>query len=138
MKNNIKKRAEGFTIIEVLIVLAIAGLIIVIVLLAVPALNRNSANTTKRSDATKTLGAVGEFAANNNGGIPVAGDVVSLTTLAKLSSGTTISSTIPSAKTITVLPTNNEIMIATGVACVVNPTNTTGVMFGEFCKRTSL
>ncbi len=72
MKNNIKKRAEGFTIIEVLIVLAIAGLIIVIVLLAVPALNRNNRNTARKSDISRIAGAVTNFVSNNNGAVPVA------------------------------------------------------------------
>jgi prepilin-type N-terminal cleavage/methylation domain-containing protein len=40
MKINILKNKEGFTIIEVLIVLAIAGLIMLVVLLAVPGLQR--------------------------------------------------------------------------------------------------
>jgi len=74
MKNNIKKRAEGFTIIEVLIVLAIAGLIILLVLLAVPALNRNNRNTSRKSDISRIAGALTNFVANNNGAVPVAAD----------------------------------------------------------------
>jgi len=70
MKNNIKKRAEGFTIIEVLIVLAIAGLIILLVLLAVPALNRNNRNTSRKSDISRIAGALTNFVANNNGVVP--------------------------------------------------------------------
>jgi prepilin-type N-terminal cleavage/methylation domain-containing protein len=38
---SLKNNKKGFTIIEVLIVLAIAGVIMVIVFLAVPALQRN-------------------------------------------------------------------------------------------------
>ncbi|MDQ3065292.1 MAG: prepilin-type N-terminal cleavage/methylation domain-containing protein, partial [bacterium] len=41
MLSRIKNNNKGFTIIEVLIVLAIAGLIMLIVFLAVPALQRN-------------------------------------------------------------------------------------------------
>lgn len=70
MLNNIKKRSEGFTIIEVLIVLAIAGLILLIVFLAVPALQRNSRNTAIKNDVQNVLGGVGEFAAANSGAIP--------------------------------------------------------------------
>lgn len=58
---------KGFTIIEVMIVLAIAGLIILIVLLAVPALQRNGRNTTLKNDATKVAAAVSEFKSNNDG-----------------------------------------------------------------------
>jgi prepilin-type N-terminal cleavage/methylation domain-containing protein len=66
----IKQEMKGFTIIEVLIVLAIAGLIMLVVFLAVPALQRNSRNTQRRNDISSYLGAVNEFVANNNGGIP--------------------------------------------------------------------
>jgi prepilin-type N-terminal cleavage/methylation domain-containing protein len=41
-----QKREAGFTIIEVLIVLAIAALILLIVFLAVPALQRNARNNS--------------------------------------------------------------------------------------------
>lgn len=67
MYQNLKKKTEGFTIIEVLIVLAIAGLIMLIVFLAVPALQRNSRNTQRRNDAAALVGAVNEFVSSNNG-----------------------------------------------------------------------
>lgn len=69
LKPNIK-RSEGFTIIEVLIVLAIAGLILLIVFLAVPALQRNSRNTAIKNDVQNVLGGVGEFEAANSGSLP--------------------------------------------------------------------
>ncbi len=64
------KREEGFTIIEVLIVLAIAGLIILIVFLAVPALQRNSRNTQRRNDVQAALGSFQEYMNNQNGALP--------------------------------------------------------------------
>lgn len=70
MKTNLKKRTEGFTIIEVLIVLAIAGLIIAIVLFAVPALQRNGRNTAAKSDASQIAAYISDFMANNDGAIP--------------------------------------------------------------------
>lgn len=70
MLSNIKKRTEGFTIIEVLIVLAIAGLILLIVFLAVPALQRNSRNTQRKNEISSILGAVNEYANNNSGALP--------------------------------------------------------------------
>jgi len=64
-----KRLAEfGFTIIEVLIVLAIAGLILLIVFLAVPALQRNSRNTQRRTEAARVL-AITQENVNNSGGI---------------------------------------------------------------------
>jgi len=72
MLSNLKKRSEGFTIIEVLIVLAIAGLILLIVFLAVPALQRNSRNTQRRNDISNYLSAVSEWSNNNGGKVPSA------------------------------------------------------------------
>ncbi len=83
MLQNNKKRNQGFTIIEVLIVLAIAGLIMLIVFLAVPALRRNSNNTASRNDASKILSAVSESVSNNNGKLPAdTGDATALETSA--------------------------------------------------------
>lgn len=61
---------KGFTIIEVLIVLAIAGLILLIVFLAVPALQRNSRNTQRRDEVSTIAAAVNEYVTNNNGKLP--------------------------------------------------------------------
>lgn len=64
------KDQQGFTIIEVLIVLAIAGLILLIVFLAVPALQRNAHNTSIKNDVAGVLGAMNEYVNNNNGSVP--------------------------------------------------------------------
>ena len=75
MKNLYKqKREQGFTIIEVLIVLAIAALILLIVFLAVPALQRNSRNNAIRNDAARLIAGVNDYIANNNGAFPAAAD----------------------------------------------------------------
>jgi type IV pilus assembly protein PilA len=70
LQKNKTKRQEGFTIIEVLIVIAIAGLIILLVFLAVPALQRNSRNTQRKNDISAILAAMSEFSNNNNGQQP--------------------------------------------------------------------
>src|SRR5437879_1998002 len=69
-KTNTNRQNSGFTIIEVLIVLAIAGLILLIVFLAVPALQRNAHNTSIKNDVSSILGGMTEFTNNNNGLIP--------------------------------------------------------------------
>lgn len=70
---NINKRkgsTKGFTIIEVLIVLAIAGLILLIVFLAVPALQRSARNTQRKNDVAAVASAVANYISNNNGVLP--------------------------------------------------------------------
>ena len=61
-----QKKNKGFTIIEVLIVLAIAGLIMLVVFLAVPALQRNSRNNARSADASTILTAVNQCLSNRN------------------------------------------------------------------------
>jgi type IV pilus assembly protein PilA len=67
MLRKLKNNKEGFTIIEVMIVLAIAGLILLIVFLAVPALQRNARNTQRKNDIGSVTGAISEYTNNNNG-----------------------------------------------------------------------
>lgn len=67
MLKNIKNNQKGFTIIEVLIVLAIAGLIMLIVFLAIPQLQRNQRNNARNGEASRIATAVGECLGNRNG-----------------------------------------------------------------------
>jgi prepilin-type N-terminal cleavage/methylation domain-containing protein len=65
-----KQNEKGFTIIEVLIVLAIAALILLIVFLAVPALQRSARNNSRKNDASRVSAAFANFVSNNNGTLP--------------------------------------------------------------------
>lgn len=70
MKLPTLKNKDGFTIIEVVLVLAIAGLIFLIVFLALPALQRNQRDTQRRNDVGRVVTAVTNYTANNNGDVP--------------------------------------------------------------------
>lgn len=63
-----KSNQKGFSIIEVLIVLAIAGLIMLIVFLAVPALQRNARNNDYSAEANRYASAFQEVQSNKGGG----------------------------------------------------------------------
>lgn len=65
MKNLTKKISRGFTIIEVIIVLAIAGLILVIVLVAVPQLQRNTRDSARKGITNRVKAEMESYAANN-------------------------------------------------------------------------
>ena len=79
LKPTTKLDKKGFTIIEIMIVLAIAGLILLIVFLAVPALQRNSRNTQRKNDVSALLGGVNEFTSNSGGTLPTtAAQVIAL------------------------------------------------------------
>lgn len=74
------KDQQGFTIIEVLIVLAIAGLIMLVVFLAVPNLQRSQRNNGRASEAARYATAITNFVSNNNGTLPAtANDVTGIT-----------------------------------------------------------
>ena len=67
-----KKRQSGFTIIEVMIVLAIAGLIMTIVFIAVPQLQRGQRNAARKDVMNRIKTEVDNYSSNNSGGIPTA------------------------------------------------------------------
>jgi len=73
MRLNLKKRNQGFTIIEVLIVLAIAGLILAIVFLAVPQLQRNSRDNSRQNIVTRLKAELETYSSNNQGTYPFSG-----------------------------------------------------------------
>ena len=63
-----KIRQNGFTVIEVLIVLAIAALILLVVFQAIPQLQRSQQNSARRSEVYRISTAINTFM-NDNGGI---------------------------------------------------------------------
>lgn len=65
-----KSTNKGFTIIEVVLVLAIAGLIFLMVFIALPALNRGQRDTQRRNDASTFMTQVNQYSTNNRGNIP--------------------------------------------------------------------
>lgn len=64
------KSKKGFTIIEVVLVLAIAGLIFLMVFIALPALQRSQRNTQRSDDLSRVLTAINSYQSNNNGRLP--------------------------------------------------------------------
>lgn len=61
-------KKQGFTIIEVVLVLAIAGLIFLMVFIALPALQRNQRDTQRKNDMVKLSDAIDRWTANNASG----------------------------------------------------------------------
>ena len=61
---------SGFTIIEVVLVLAIAGLIFLMVFIALPALQRSQRDTQRRDDLARLATAITQYQTNNNNRLP--------------------------------------------------------------------
>jgi prepilin-type N-terminal cleavage/methylation domain-containing protein len=61
---------QGFTIIEVVLVLAIAGLIFLMVFLALPALQRSQRDTQRKDDLSRINTQISNYQSSNRGAIP--------------------------------------------------------------------
>lgn len=65
-----KQSNKGFTIIEVVLVLAIAGLIFLMVFIALPQMRRSQRDAERRDDMMLFVEAVKKFQTNNRGVLP--------------------------------------------------------------------
>lgn len=139
MVQKLLKRTEGFTIIEVMIVLAIAGLIMLIVFLAVPALQRNAHNTSIKNDVAGLLGAMNEYTNNNGGSVPANQATVITNTTATIgtscaTAGSNCATTrvgyLTSASIVSSIPASAPAVgtatMITGATCNGNTPTTTG------------
>ncbi|MBR5621425.1 type II secretion system protein [Candidatus Saccharibacteria bacterium] len=68
--SKLQKTKSGFTIIEVVLVLAIAGLIFLMVFLALPNLQRSQRDTQRRDDLARFQTAITNYQTNNRGKLP--------------------------------------------------------------------
>ena len=69
-----KGEKNGFTIIEVSLVLAIAGLIFLMVFIALPQLQRSQRDSRRRDDILSFLETVKKYQTNNRGALPASSD----------------------------------------------------------------
>ncbi len=67
VQQNTKK---GFTIIEVVLVLAIAALIFLMIFVALPALQRGQRNTARKNDVGTIASAINTYRSNRGGALP--------------------------------------------------------------------
>lgn len=115
---NVQTKKEGFTIIEVVLVLAIAGLIFLMVFIALPALQRNQRDTARKSDVSTVSSAVNSYTGNNRGKYPTGPQ---LQTYAKDLSENTVVSKIEVdpfvAGTTTYAIAEEGIKVVTGAKC---------------------
>jgi prepilin-type N-terminal cleavage/methylation domain-containing protein len=65
-----KNNQKGFTIIEVVLVLAIAALIFLMVFIALPALQRSQRDTQRKADIARVQTAIQNYQSNNRNALP--------------------------------------------------------------------
>lgn len=68
--NAVRNQQKGFTIIEVVLVLAIAGLIFLMIFIALPALQRGQRDTARKTEAGTIISAIVTYQGNNRGNTP--------------------------------------------------------------------
>lgn len=74
MKQRQINSKKGFTIIEVVLVLAIAALIFLMVFIALPALGRSQRDTQRKEDLARMATAITNYQSNNTGSNPTGTD----------------------------------------------------------------
>ena len=65
-----RERERGFTIIEVVLVLAVAGLIFLMIFLALPTLQRSQRDTQRKREIASLKAAITQYRTNNKGQLP--------------------------------------------------------------------
>lgn len=75
---------KGFTIIEVVLVLAVAGLIFIMVFVALPALQRAQRDNARRDDMMKFISEVKKYQTSNRGALPGVGQVTQANPIVKV------------------------------------------------------
>ena len=132
MSNKLKelRAKEGFTIIEVIIVLVIGAVIMLAVFLVVPQLQRTQRNSRQQDNARRILTAIQQYASNNNNTFPTAAQLLTQTgtitnpvgnadlTATNITVGTAGSTTASA-------PTPGNLVIFSGASCSTTPGITT-------------
>jgi prepilin-type N-terminal cleavage/methylation domain-containing protein len=67
----VKSRKSGFTLVEIVMVLAIAGLILAVVLLALPQTERSRRDTQRKEDLSRLQTQIEFYASNHSGSYPL-------------------------------------------------------------------
>lgn len=70
-------KSSGFTIIEVVLVLAVAGLIFIVVFMTLPGMQISARDTTRKENISKLISELKGYQTNNRGALPSGTDVVS-------------------------------------------------------------
>ncbi len=70
MKKGDDMKKQGFTIIEVALVLGIAGLIFLMMMIALPALQRQQRDTARKEDINNLIANIKKYQTNNRGALP--------------------------------------------------------------------
>lgn len=143
MRMHRTRGSEGFTIVETLIVMGVAGLILTITLWAIPTLQRSSRNNQRKQDVQTILSAVSQYELNNSGNMPSAAQPLKLPRLTYYQSPTVKYITMPGAcapgsgTSITVCSAGNWTDAPSNISNVLGSLDNVIVINHEKCDSTS-
>ena len=126
---NTRKTTKGFTIIEVVLVLAIAGLIFLMVFVALPALQRGQRDTARKNDVSSIASAVTQYISNNKGKFPSTSQLTSYTSDSVSTNTTSVTVGTKGATTVSV--TQGQAVVIQSAKC-----DSTGADSGGTAKQT--
>jgi prepilin-type N-terminal cleavage/methylation domain-containing protein len=121
-----KEKTQGFTIIEVVLVLAIAGLIFLVVFLALPALQRGQRDTQRKQDLGRFMSQLVAYQGNNQNALPssytansafVKNYLTNNQTFNDPSTGSTYSISTPTASPSAPAPSIGELFVYISARC---------------------
>lgn len=116
-----KDTQKGFTIIEVVLVLAIAGLIFLMVFIALPALQRSQRDSARKNDVSSVASSVTAFSGNNRGKFPSTSQLSDYVTN---KSENTTSITVGTSGAKTISPEDGVVVVTQKTKCgTSSPTN---------------
>ncbi len=107
------QRSSGFTLIEIMLVLAIAGLIMVIVFLAVQGAQRSNRDRARQDMVNRAVASLNSYAGNNNGAYPTAAGTFAVGSTTWFTAATGLNQTIPG-----LLSSTTQALTATAVTAV--------------------
>lgn len=120
-KPRIQTKDSGFTIIEVVLVLAIAGLIFLMVFLALPALQRGQRDTGRKSDVSTVVSALQTYLSNHRGSFGSATSPLTSSALQdyidQLGQYQKTDVVVRPAQSTSANPPANQIYVVTGAKC---------------------
>lgn len=114
---------KGFTIIEVVLVLAIAGLIFLMVFVALPALQAGQRDTARKNDVGTVASAVSNYTGNSRGTFPTTAQLTSTASpgtpagYTKAVSNNTTKITVQAAGTGSAAAQQGQIIVTQGTTC---------------------
>jgi len=134
---NAQLKEKGFTIIEVVLVLAIAGLIFLMVFLALPALQSSQRDGARKNDAGIIAAAITNFSSNNRGSIPTTAQLVQYVKGLSDNTTSTAASALPTGTATAGLWVRALTLTGSATANVAPNDSSAVVSFGTKCSAVS-